>query len=205
MGLFGTIWPLFHINVQSARARFKYFLTSCWNAPHRPIQPFITTCALQKCHIQILIKLLTWQGYTKMSIQHIWAVLHHLVTKEQQRRSAKPSSQDQNLKRSILTYGGVQVPHPNTYAGCWNDTTPKISMGSTQRQNMRENVPLEKTRHRRSRVLDIDIPKEKTLTKTSNDEGDFTTVTGTKRARRQTSKPPRPLDSQGPLVSAGTN
>ena len=38
-------------------------------------------------------------------------------------------------------------------------------------------------------VLDIDIPKEKTLTKTSNDEGDFITVTGTKRARRQSSKP----------------
>jgi hypothetical protein len=43
-------------------------------------------------------------------------------------------------------------------------------------------------------VLDIDIPEEKTSTKTSNDEGDFIPVTVTKRVRRQTRKLPRPLD-----------
>ena len=37
-------------------------------------------------------------------------------------------------------------------------------------------------------VSDIDIPEEMTSTKTSNDEGDFITVTGTKRGRRQSSK-----------------
>jgi len=39
-------------------------------------------------------------------------------------------------------------------------------------------------------VLDIDIPEEKTSTKTSNDEGDFIPVTVTKKVRRQTRKPP---------------
>ena len=44
-------------------------------------------------------------------------------------------------------------------------------------------------------LFDIDIPEEKTSTETSNDEGDFIAVTGTKRARRQSRKAPRPLVS----------
>jgi hypothetical protein len=42
------------------------------------------------------------------------------------------------------------------------------------------------------------LTEEKTSTKTSNDEGDFITVTVAKRARQQTREPPRPLDSRRP-------
>ena len=54
-------------------------------------------------------------------------------------------------------------------------------------------------------LLDIDIPEEKTSTKTSNDEGDFITVTGTKRARRQSRKAPRPLVSWPLTIQSDIN
>ena len=54
-------------------------------------------------------------------------------------------------------------------------------------------------------VLDIDISEEKTLTETSNDEGDFITVTGTKRARRESRKAPRPLVSWRPTIQSDIN
>jgi hypothetical protein len=54
-------------------------------------------------------------------------------------------------------------------------------------------------------VLDIDISEEKTSTETSNDEGDFITVTGTKRARRESCKAPRPLVSWRPTIQSDIN
>ena len=54
-------------------------------------------------------------------------------------------------------------------------------------------------------VLDIDIPEEKTSTETSNDEGDFITVTGTKRARRESRKAQRPLVSWRPTIQSDIN
>ena len=54
-------------------------------------------------------------------------------------------------------------------------------------------------------LLDIDIPEEKTSTETSNDEGDFITVTGTKRARRESRKAQRPLVSWRPTIQSDIN